>query len=252
MAKRGDPGVLRLLVIFLRSQANRTQAEFGKESRVDQAQVSRYELGELAPSEEALRRMAKAAGIDWPLVVHLRQFYSALLEAARRSAIPAAREIPEPVLLAMAPYLIELHNAKPTRPSPEDERREAEPIWTALEKYPVRFRRRLIELSPRSGSWALAVRACEASVESAAHEAGEALELAELALSIAERAPGEESWRSRLKGYCWAHVAKARRAANDPAGAEEALAQARELWQAGGDAGLPAVGVLPSLPYPRS
>ena len=50
-------------------------------------------------------------------------------------------------------------------------------VWTTLEKHPVPFRRRLIELSPRSGSWALAVRACEASLKGSADET---LELAEL------------------------------------------------------------------------
>jgi hypothetical protein len=78
----------------------------------------------------------------------------------------------------------------------------------------------------------LAERVCEASVKSAARDAGEALELAELALSIAERVPGEESWRSRLKGYCWAHVANALRVANDLAGADKAFAHARDLWPA--------------------
>jgi transcriptional regulator with XRE-family HTH domain len=160
MATRGDSSVLRLVVIFLRSQARMTQAQFGKESRVDQAQLSRYESGDVAPSEEVLRRMAKVARIDWPLVVHLRQLYSALLAAAaRRNATPASGvldlTILEPVLLAVAPYLIEIQ-AEPARPTPEEERREAEQIWKALEKYPIPFRRRLIELSPRSGSWALA------------------------------------------------------------------------------------------------
>lgn len=235
MAKRGDPAVLRQLVIFLRSHAQMTQGEFGKASRVAQPDVSLYENGRAAPSEAVLRRMAKAARLDWSLVVHVRQFYSSLLTAAaRQSAVPAASDLDgtslEPVLLAVTPYLLQLRTQEPARPSPEEERREAEQIWTRLEKHPVPFRRRLIELSPRSGSWALAVRACEASLKGSADEM---LELAELALSIAERVPGEESWRSRLKGYCWAHVAKARRDANLP-GADEASAQARELWRAGG------------------
>src|SRR5262249_19882754 len=37
---------------------------------------------------------------------------------------------------------------EPSPPTPEEERREAEQIWKALEKYPIPFRRRLIELSP--------------------------------------------------------------------------------------------------------
>jgi transcriptional regulator with XRE-family HTH domain len=65
MAKRGDPAVLRQVVSFLRSQAQMTQARFGKESRVDQALVSRFELGLVAPPEEALRRMAPGSTGPW-------------------------------------------------------------------------------------------------------------------------------------------------------------------------------------------
>jgi transcriptional regulator with XRE-family HTH domain len=235
MAKRGDPNVLRFVVTFLRSHAQMTQEQFGKASRVAQPEVSLYENGRAAPSEAVLRRMAEAARLDWSLVVHLRQFYSAFLAAAaRQSTVPTARALDltrlEAVLMAVSPYLLQLRSTEPAPPSPEEELREAAQIWTRLEKHPIHFRRRLIELSPRSGSWALAVQVCKASLKGPADEAQE---LAELALSVAERASGEESWRSRLKGYCWAHVAEARRAANDLAGAEEASARARELWGEG-------------------
>ncbi len=240
MAKRGDPAVLRQVVIFLRSHAQMTQAQFGKASRVNQAEVSRYELGHLAPSEEALRRMAKVARIAWPLVVHLRQSYTSVLaSAARPNAAPAGSALDlailEPVLLAVTAYLNETHTAEMPRPSSDQELREAAKVWEALERHPVRFRSRLIQLSPRSGNWALAVQVCLASVKRAAHNAAEALELAGLALSIAEQVQGEESWRSRLKGYCWAYLANARRVANDLGGAEKAFVQAWDLWRAGAD-----------------
>jgi transcriptional regulator with XRE-family HTH domain/tetratricopeptide (TPR) repeat protein len=238
MAKRGDPSVLRLVVSFLRDHAQMTQARFGKECRVAQAEMSKYELGQVAPSEEALRRMAKVARIDWPLVAHLRQFYSSLLGAAAsghsiRDVKPLDVMLLEPVRLAVASYLIETTQpAQPGGPSSADGScDEAEQIWKALEKHPSRFRQRLIELSPRSGSWALAVRACEESLKRAAHKAGEALELAELALSIAERSPGNEGRRSRLEGYCWAHIANARRVGNDQSGAEEAFTRAWDFWR---------------------
>jgi hypothetical protein len=129
-----------------------------------------------------------------------------------------------------------LHRGHPDPPrSAEEERREAAEIWGRLERYPVSWRRRLIELSPRSGSWALALQASEESLRQAAQSPEEALEMADLALSIAERAPGEESWRSRLLGFCWAHAANARRAVHDPAGAAEASVRARDLWKAGTD-----------------
>lgn len=235
MAKRGDAAVLRHVVIFLRSHAQRTQAQFGKECRVDQAEISRYELGHLAPSEEALRRMAKVARIAWPLVVHLRQSYTSVLASGARPipALPGGAldlTILQPALLAVTPYLIEPYTRVMPLLSPEQQLREAAEIWAALERHPVQFCSRLIQLSPRSGDWALAVQVCAASVKRATHSAEEALELAGLALSIAERSPKEESWRSRLKGYCWAHVANARRVANDLAGSDEAFTRAWDLW----------------------
>jgi transcriptional regulator with XRE-family HTH domain len=238
MAKRGDPKVLRFVVVFLRVHARMTQAQFGEASGIDQATVSRLELGHQAPSEEALHRMAKVAGIEWTLVAHLQQFYTSLLTAAtRRNAGPAPVALDltdlEPVLrTALTPYLLEAANCEPPLPSPDEQRREAAQIWIALEAHPLRFRRRLIELSPRSGDWALAQRVCEASLKSAARQPEEALELANLALSIAERFPGEEGWRSRLKGFCWAHVGIARQFAQDLAGAAEAFDLAQRLWQA--------------------
>ena len=57
-------------------------------------------------------------------------------------------------------------------------------------------------------------------------------ELADLALSIAGTME-DAGRRSRMEGYCWAHLAHARRAANDPAGAEEASDRAWSLWRAG-------------------
>jgi tetratricopeptide (TPR) repeat protein len=235
MAKRGDSAVLRLVVIFLRSCAHMTQARFGKESRVDQAQVSHFEIGDAAPSEDVLRRMAKAARLDWLQVVHLRQFYTSLLTWSARTGKPLDIGLPEPALLAVAPYWIELHAEVPDLPSPDQEREVAAKIWEALERHPVPLISRLVKLSPRAGDWALAEQACAASVRRAAHSAEEAMELAGLAFSIAERVPGEERWRWRLLGYCWAHTANARRVANDLAGADEAFVRAWDLWRTGAD-----------------
>jgi hypothetical protein len=112
-------------------------------------------------------------------------------------------------------------------------RQEAEGLFKGLMAATREERAALVEAFPDYWSWALAVRVCAQSVKRAAHRAEEALDLAHLALSIAEREPGEESWRSRLTGYCWAHVANARRVANNLAGADEAFGRAWELWRAG-------------------
>lgn len=234
MAKRDDPDVLRLVVTFLRAYSGMTQSELGKACGLTQTRISNYESGDVAPSEDALRRMAKAAGIEDSLLAHIRQFYRFILtRTASGDDLPEPAADGEPLAPALAPYLLELQNEEPA-PSPEEARQEAEMIWTALERYPVPERGRLIGMTLHAaGSWALAERISHESARRSARDVEEALELASLAVSIAERAPGAESWRSRVQGYCWAHLAAARRIAGDLSGAEEASVRARDLWRAG-------------------
>jgi transcriptional regulator with XRE-family HTH domain len=187
VVRRGDPAVLRHVVTFLRSVTDLTQEEFGRRSRVSQSDVSRFENGRDAPSEEALERMAAAAGVPWPVVTHLIRFVEAVLAAAAnpgwvdndsepgqlpRTTLSAA-------LLPVARYLLEEEAAVRRGPSPEAVSREAEQIWTALQDFPAARRRRLIELAPpRSLTGALA-----ALVRSAGEQ--------ELAWLISQRIPGE-------------------------------------------------------------
>ncbi len=244
MAEPDEASVLRLVVVFLRFYADMTQAEFGKASRVDQSDISKYEKGTRIPPEESLRRMAKAAEVDWPVVVHLRRAYGAVLSAsARRSAIPdlqpPALGSLEPVLLAVTPYLLGDQGMEPWRQSPEEDQREAEEVWTALERYPVSRRRRLIEQAPRaSRSPGLTERVCAASLRAAPHDAGEALELADLAPSTS------------LSG-CWAGRALALRdtAGRTSATPAESPTTSTELTRrspAPGNSGAPAPRPVPS------
>lgn len=234
----------RLVVVFLRELAGMTQAELGRAAQVDQTYISRFELGKQTPSEEVLQRISKAAKMPWDAVAFLRRAFAAVLSTAERHRLDSCLGTPEldpeaveMGLLAAAPYLLELALLEPPPPPPEEERREADEIWTALELLPMDRRRRLIEISLRaSRSWALAERICEASAEAAKHRADEALELANLALRIAQQVEGEDAWRSQAQGYAWAFVANARHAAGDPEGAREAVQTARNLWKAGGRA----------------
>jgi hypothetical protein len=164
--------------------------------------------------------MAKAAKVPWPLVLLLIRFVEAFLAAVarRRSTIQAVDpKVLEPALQAVIPYLLEDTGTERKR-TPEEERREAEETWTALERHDIPRRRRLIELTPRSSkSAALAMRICEASAQAVESSAREALELAELAFSIAQRVEGEES--GRVQSYCRERLDKARRAVERNGGA---------------------------------
>ena len=191
MAEPDDLDPDRYVVVFLRRRTNMMQAEFGEASRVNQSDLSKYERGKLAVPEDALRRMAEVAALDWSLVGSLRRFFSAVLAAAARAPVFRGAEaldleVLEPALLAAAPYLIEDQTAEPRGPTPEETQREAEEIWTALERFDIPRRRRLIELAFQTSlhaSWssALAARVREASERAAAHDAQEAQELADLA-----------------------------------------------------------------------
>lgn len=198
MVKRvGDPRVMKLVVSTLRVMAGMTQMQFGRAARVDQGHVSRYETGKESPPEESLRRMAAAAEVSWPTVLHLKRLFTAFLAAAAgpssfTPAEPLDPAIFQSALLAVAPYT----TSEVEKPSPEEERAEAETIWAALEGFPPHRRRRLVELALGAfPGWALAERVHQASRDAAAGRPEEARELAELARFIAEKSPDEESRR---------------------------------------------------------
>lgn len=124
-------------------------------------------------------------------------------------------------------------------PCPED-RFDGADLWGRLERFPARERNLLVDSTQEFAHWALCERICLQCAELAVEDARQSVGLADLALRIALRVPGEDSWRSRLQGYALAHVAHARFALGDFAAAAESLREARQLWDAGapGDPGL--------------
>lgn len=120
------------------------------------------------------------------------------------------------------------------------DRAAAAALWASMAECTPAERQMLVEELDEYQSWALCEQVAAESARKAPDHPREALELAGLALLIAERIPGEPRWGLRVQGYAWAHVGNARRACDDPAGAEEALRLARQLWEAGatGDPGL--------------
>ncbi|HBL29694.1 MAG TPA: hypothetical protein DD490_22900 [Acidobacteria bacterium] len=131
-------------------------------------------------------------------------------------------------------------------PRPED-RVEGEELWSRLERFPARERLLLVDASPEFSHWSLCERICLQSAELAEEDLRQAHGLAELALRIATRVPGEDDWRARLKGFALAHLGNVRQAQGDLDGAAEALREARRLWDAGasGDPGLLDGSILP-------
>jgi transcriptional regulator with XRE-family HTH domain len=236
------PDVMRMVVLFLRFTAGLSQTELGRAAGMTQGQVSRLECGPGQAPEEAIRRIAAAAGVPWPLVVRLRRFLDFYLSALSREAGIFREADPRlQSLSAVSSYLLEDLVAASQR-SPSDLRLEAARFWAHVEGLPPHRRRRAVELSPRaSRSWALAERLCHESERAASSTAAEALDLADLALRVAQRVEGGEDWRCQIQGYAWAYVGNARRAAKDLAGADAAFVTAWELWR---DSSAPEAGVL--------
>jgi transcriptional regulator with XRE-family HTH domain len=241
-----------LTLIHLRSERGWPQKELAdRYGYTTYRQLSRYETGDRPLSRETLYGLAASLGYS-PEAVDALLFVCSLVA-------PAPPEPPSPVALtaeelrridraataagwSTAGEVREKLVARKRRRKTKEARREAGELWERLRAHPRQERRGWVTASPELRSWALAERVCEASVRAAADNPQEALDLADLALFIAGQVGGGEDWRRRLEGYAWAHVANARRVANDFAGADEAFSRAWDLWRAGAEAN---PGLLP-------
>ncbi len=251
------PSPLSLALTYFRTSAGWSKTQLAHSlGLADESLISAYERGAKPLTREKLDSLVEPLGhppeaVDVLLFAHGLIYPEHPEEASEdrrtidRAAMAAAWTAGGIAAEAVRSDLIRRRK----QGKKEAAKRQAEELLQSLIGLTPKERRGLVEAFPDYWSCALAVRTCEASVKKAAHRPGEALELAELALSIAERVPGEEGCRSRLRGYCWAHIANARRVANDHAGSEEAFARAWELWQAGAGSDSELLGewVLPSM-----
>jgi len=112
-------------------------------------------------------------------------------------------------------------------------RQEAEAPFKDLMRRPPAERWRMVEEYEAYRTWALCERVAFASEKKAAHDADEALDLARLAVRMAELTPGGEGWRSRVGGLCWGLLANARRVKGNFPAADAAFVRSDQLWQAG-------------------
>ena len=121
-------------------------------------------------------------------------------------------------------------------PADRFKKKEAEPLLQELLRQPAAERRRRVEEDEAYRTWALAERAAFASVKLAAHDADAAVDLARLAVRMAELTPGSEEWRSRLGGLCSGLLANAIRVKGDFPRADATFRRSDQLWLAGAGA----------------
>ncbi len=157
-------------------------------------------------------------------------------QEVERAALLAARSMRK----ALTEQALLSHKAPPPPGYPRNAevralRKEAGELWERLAEMPASVRVEVVRTSPEYQGWALCERICQESVTEASRNVERAAGLARLALEVAERIPGPEDWRSRVRGYAAAHVANAIRVAGDLNAADTALDEAKQLWQAGSD-----------------
>jgi transcriptional regulator with XRE-family HTH domain len=236
------PSALGLALTFLRSARGWSKKELAEALGMgDRSLLSHYERGDELTREKAESLLAPLTlppeAVEVLLFAHGLIFPEASEDAASPTALsPEERRRIDRAALGggwtAAEILREELSRRKKRQKAAAAEQEAEELWALLKTATPQDRRDLVETFPGFWTCALAARVCEESRRAAAHRANKARELAELALLIAERLPGE-TLRSRTNGYCWGHWSNALRVANDFDGANEAFTRAWELWQAG-------------------
>jgi tetratricopeptide (TPR) repeat protein len=112
-------------------------------------------------------------------------------------------------------------------------REAAEAPFKDLMRRPSRERWRMVEEYEAYRTWALCERAAFESVKLAAHDADAAVDLARMAVRMAELTPGSKAWISRVGGLCWGFLANARRVKGDFPASDTAFLRSDQLWKAG-------------------
>jgi tetratricopeptide (TPR) repeat protein len=244
------PPPLGLALTCLRTDAGWTQQRLAEAAGSHGRVISELETGSTGRtlSRETFERLAGLMGYG-PEEVDLTMLYVAGLRSGRGE--PRATPIdPTPgeerrigriaahVGLVEANRMRELLRQLARRRRAAAARGEAAALWEEVRRLGPARRRELVERRPEIHGWALVERLCEESARTAGNDPPRALELARLALRVAELAPEDEGWRCRPQGFGQAFVGNALRVGEeqDLVAAEAAFAAAWRLWRAGGAA----------------
>jgi tetratricopeptide (TPR) repeat protein len=128
-------------------------------------------------------------------------------------------------------------------------RQQAEGRFARLMRRSPEERLALVERSGKFRGWALCERTAAESIAVAPESPAKALELARLAVRMAELCGEEPALRRRLEGYAGVHLANALRVVQDVRQAGETFERAKKLWVDGapGDPGLLSEAVVLAL-----
>lgn len=156
-------------------------------------------------------------------------------------------------------WLLDLHRsgALPSRFAFVDaalarSRAEAPALWARLQRHSQKKRLALVRAEPsRFASWGLGELLSRESAKIAPEDAGRAVELADLAVFVADAVedyqPAEPYWVYQLRALAWGFLGNARRVAGDLEGAEQAFLESDTWWEAGVETIGDALGYEPVL-----
>ncbi|HEX7184161.1 MAG TPA: helix-turn-helix transcriptional regulator [Thermoanaerobaculia bacterium] len=233
---------LSIVLGFLRSGQGWSQAKLGQTAGISPNLINDYEQGRKRLTRQRLEHLVSFLGVP-PERIDATLVCLEGNRAASRSPGGPGRRIESVAGRAgkMATgFVRSLLSMLTVEGEAIEARQTAERLWQVLKPRTHAQRLAQVEESAAFRTWALCERVAAESIERAANHPKQALELAELALRIAELVPGEEVWSWRLQGYAGVHVSNARRVCNDLPGAREAMTRALKLWEDGapGDPGL--------------
>lgn len=221
-----------------RALSGKSQKQTAEEMGVDPSLVARVELGEVPADRKYLEALGRTAGQIPENGEEILRYYDTLRQPKRRvgKGVEALSQgLTQEMQIVVARTYLRLRRLQLPPPSPEDRVRAADQI-EKLRDVPEDQRWAVVHVGIAFANWALCERVCtEALWEATARRHAEAASWLRTAEQIAEDVPGPEPWRRRVKGYARAHRAQILQLAGAPEAAEEALQEARSLWEAGDD-----------------
>ena len=231
------PPPLSLALDFLRTRQGWTQKKLAEATGIPANLISDYERGRKTLSRERLESMVAVMGLRSKAVDSALDFLQKTRPGSGEAGPPSAQSQRIEAVAAesgrmMAGFTRSLLGMLTAEACALEARQQSRALWARLKRLPATQRRALVEKSAELRTWAFCELLCDESIKAAGDSADRALELADLALRVADLTPGEEKWRQRLHGYAWAHVGNARRVKGDLPSAEEAFGRAQQLWSA--------------------
>lgn len=240
-APKSPPDLSRALT-HLRELASWNQGELAQAAGISPNKISDYERGHRTVTRELLEKLAGLMGFPPEAADEAIHFVRSMLPKIQPLSSPGGGDGGERAQIERLARRMGQLSEEGTRRFlttlvQEGQallaRQQAPWLWQRMKGCTPSQRRALVEEAPEYRNWALCELICKESIKAAADNAARARGLAELALLIANLAPGEASWRQRLQGYAWAHVGNARRVGGDLPGAEEAFVWVGKLWEPG-------------------